>query len=174
MFIVILIAAIAITVHFSDVSGLFGGFKWPGLDINSEPVTNYVCADGETVVNDTKYCPTTTTTTTTTTLPPTTTSTTTTTTTTTIVEADHTIRIVSAVCSSNIATVTVRNAGSSTDLNAYISFLVDGKEDTTFLCPGGSLLPGETVTCSSGMISSGSHNIQARGLVNIDTARVQC
>lgn len=176
MFVVILIAAIAITMHFSDgadpISNVVN-LKWTGLTINSAPVTNYVCADGVTVVNDTQYCPTTTTTTTTTTtLPPTTTSTTTTTT--TIVEADHTVRIVSATCKSNIVTAVVKNAGSTTDNSAYINFYVDGKAADTFLCPGGSILPGGTVTCSSGMLSDGSHTIEARGLVNVDKAKVQC
>ena len=56
----------------------------------------------------------------------------------------------------------------------YVTFFVDGEKESTFLCTGGVLGSGEETICLSGMMSTGVHEVEARGLVNIAYATVSC
>lgn len=144
------------------------GFALPGA------TTLFVCPDGVTMVENATLCPTTTTTTTTTLAPTTTTTTSSTTTTTTTIGAPHTVAISSASCSGGVITVNLVNAGPTVDMASYVVFYVDGTRDDLFLCTGNALASGESTTCHSGSVSSGTHTVEARGLVNIAYATVTC
>jgi hypothetical protein len=173
-FLVAIFAVAAIAIAY--VSGMLN-FGLTGFA--TQPKTMYVCADGSTTVENLTMCPTTTTTTTSTTTTTTTTTipTTTTTTiptTTTTIGAKHTIAITEASCSGKIITMKIQNVGPVTENTAYINFYVDGTKDSTFLCSGGVVGPGEQTPCISGMQTAGSHEVEARGLVNIVDADVTC
>lgn len=168
-----IIAVIGIIAVFGAFGGLYLTGNLPSFDglfvgNSSSESTMYVCPDGITTVSNITLCPTTTTTSTTST-----TTTTTVPTTTTTLGASHSIAISDGSCD-GIISLTLTNTGTTSDNTAYVTFYVDGELETGFYCAGGALAPGESTSCYSSIMEDGTHEVEARGLVNTDTLTVNC
>lgn len=151
-----------------------GNLNFEFTGFTTQQKTMYVCADGVTTVENTTMCPATTTTTAPTTTTTSTTTTTTIPTTTTTMGPKHSIGITESSCSGKIISLKMKNTGPDVNNLLYVTFFVDGEKENTFLCTGGVLGPGEETVCLSGMMSTGTHEVEARGLVNIAYATVRC
>jgi len=177
---IVLIAVVAVAsfaalyftgnLNFINVSGLTGLFAHEP----DKPKTMYVCADGVTTVENMTMCPTTSTTTSTSTTSSTTTSVSTTT---TANGPPHSIGITSASCNNKIISIVIKNTGTAADNTGYLTFFIDGisgTESINFVCTSVAMAPGDSTTCVSMTVTPGGHTVEVRGLVNTESATVNC